>query len=137
MKEKKRQTYFEVGLAVIIAIVMGIAGNMIEDKNTSDKNLTALVTVENAEAKEVENSAAEKHSMQEAVNIDSEAEKVIADGQYPIMGESAVTVEQMAAWFEQNAASYPVEVLGDGGADTIEAFRQIYIDEAEAEGVAE
>ncbi|MBO5461337.1 MAG: glucosaminidase domain-containing protein [Ruminococcus sp.] len=144
MKYIKKQTYFEVGLAVLIAIVMGIAGNIIEDRITEQKELSALAASENESAKENKQQDAEKEIEQELqqsaenealTDASVEAEEAIADGQYPIMGKSSVSAQQMAEWFEKNGEEYPAEALGEGGADTIEAFCQIYIEEAEAEGV--
>lgn len=62
-------------------------------------------------------------------------EASILPGQYPIMGESSIQVEQMVAFFNTNGANYPSEELGSGGAPDIETFCQIYYDEAVAEGV--
>lgn len=64
-----------------------------------------------------------------------EAEETIAPGQYPIMGKSAVTLDQMVSFFKENEETYPTEILGKGGADSIETFCQIYYEEATAEGV--
>lgn len=61
--------------------------------------------------------------------------EVIAEGQYPIMGQAGVTADQMAAYFQQSGAVYPAEVLAAGGAPDIESFCQIYCEEAEKEGV--
>jgi hypothetical protein len=64
-----------------------------------------------------------------------ETEEVIAEGQYPIMGKSSVTVDQMVAYFQSSGMTYPTEALTVGGADSIETFCQLYYEEAEAEGV--
>lgn len=127
MKPIKKQTYFEIALAVLLAIVIGTAGNLIQEKKVEQHNLTDLAVSENEAAKEQE--------FQKEQEQESATEEVIADGQYPIMGKTSVSVEEMAKWFAQNGKEYPTEILGKGGADTIEAFCQIYIEEAEAEGV--
>jgi len=59
----------------------------------------------------------------------------IAPGAYPIMGPSAVTIEQMVAYFNASGATFPSEILGQGGADSIEVFSTIFYEEAQAEGV--
>lgn len=63
------------------------------------------------------------------------AVEVIAEGRYPIMGTTGVTLEQMIAYYTQSGAEYPGEILAEGGAPDIETFCQIYIEEAEKEGV--
>lgn len=62
-------------------------------------------------------------------------EASILPGQYPIMGESSIRVEQMVSYFNTNGGNYPASELGSGGAPDIETFCQIYYDEAVAEGV--
>ena len=59
----------------------------------------------------------------------------IVPGAYPIMGPPAVTVEQMVAFFHASGATFPGEILGQGGAETIEEFSTIFYEEALAEGV--
>lgn len=71
-----------------------------------------------------------ENEVEDAASVD-----VIVEGQYPIMGQTDVTAEQMAAYFHQSGAVYPVEVLSAGGAPDIETFCQIYCEEAEKEGV--
>ena len=66
---------------------------------------------------------------------ETQTEEVIADGQYPIMGQSSVTTEQMVSYFQSSGKAYPAESLAKGGADSIETFCRIYVEEAQAEGV--
>ena len=56
-------------------------------------------------------------------------------GCYPIMGESTVTVEQMVKYYTSSGATYPSSDLAKGGAETLQQFCQIYLEEAKAEGV--
>lgn len=63
------------------------------------------------------------------------AREVIAPGQYPIMGKAVISVEDMAAFYEEQGNPYPDEVLGAGGAGDIETFCRIYYEEAKKEGV--
>ena len=60
---------------------------------------------------------------------------IILDGQYPIMGKSDITLEQMVRFYNQSGKEYPADILGEGGAPDIETFCQIYIEEAETEGI--
>lgn len=61
--------------------------------------------------------------------------ELIVEGRYPIMGAADVTLEQMTAYFNQSGKEYPADILGEGGAPDIETFCQIYMEEAENEGV--
>lgn len=56
-------------------------------------------------------------------------------GYYTIMGATTVTVEEMVDHFSKQNLEYPSETLGQGGADTIETFCEILVQEAEAEKV--
>ena len=64
-----------------------------------------------------------------------ESQETIADGQYPIMGNSRVTVDEMVDYFQTAGKPYPKEALSKGGAESIEVFCRMYYDEAVAEGV--
>ena len=70
---------------------------------------------------------------EDAVNETSA--EVIVEGRYPIMGASEVTLNQMVSYYIQSGADYPGEILAEGGAPDIETFCQIYIEEAQREGV--
>lgn len=145
MINKKKEVYIEVVLSVMLAVFMGFAGNVIE-KNIIEKNRLEVQAAEENETAKIEENAVKTKEKTETEKKESEemksemvdlaeTEEVIADGQYPILGKSSVTIEQMAGWFEENSGNYPKEVLAEGGADSIETFCQIYIEEAEAEGV--
>lgn len=56
-------------------------------------------------------------------------------GYYTIMGATTVTVEDMVDHFCRQNMEYPSQVLGEGGADTIETFCEILVEEAETENV--
>lgn len=58
------------------------------------------------------------------------------EGTYKLLGKSAVSVEQMIKFYQENGATYPAETLIKGGAPDIETFCQIYYEEATAEGIA-
>lgn len=77
-------------------------------------------------------------SIEEVAQTDSvaiTAQMCSPAGQYPVMGESVVTVDELADYFNQSGYEYPSEELAKGGADTIETFCQIYCEEAEAEDI--
>ena len=88
--------------------------------------------VEDEAAEEITEDSKEKSETEseEAVSVE-----VIVEGRYPIMGTTDVTLDQMVAYYVQSGAEYPGEILGEGGAPDIETFCQIYIEEAEKEGV--
>ena len=52
-----------------------------------------------------------------------------------IMGKSTATAAQMAAAYKRTGRYYPSNVYASKGASTIDAFAQIVVNEAEAEGV--
>ena len=85
----------------------------------------------------VEESKEEPGEIEEPVDQTEEAAsvEVIAEGRYPIMGATGVTIDQMVAYYTQSGADYPGEILAEGGAPDIETFCRIYIEEAEKEGV--
>ena len=85
----------------------------------------------------VEETRKETEEMEELVDKTEKAAsvEVIAEGRYPIMGATGVTLDQMVAYYAQSGAKYPGEILAEGGAPDIETFCQIYIEEAEKEGV--
>ena len=56
-------------------------------------------------------------------------------GYYTIMGTTTVTLEDMTSQYEAQGVTYPSETLKDGGADTIEEFCRIILEEASLEGV--
>lgn len=62
-------------------------------------------------------------------------EAAILPGQYPIMGESSIQIQEMVDYFKSNEESYPADELGAGGAPDIETFCKIYYEEAVKEGV--
>ena len=119
------------------------------EKRTQEEELQANVAAENEAAREAEKMPAGQDSSEAekmpAKQDSSEAEKmpakqdsseeVFADDQYPIMGNSDVTAQQLAEYYNASGAKYPAEELGKGGADSIETFCQMYCEEAAAEGV--
>ena len=51
------------------------------------------------------------------------------------MGTTTVTLEDMTSQYEAQGVTYPSETLKDGGAETIEEFCRIILEEASLEGV--
>ena len=119
--------YTEAGLAVLIVLTLGLAG------------ATGALTPHAAESEQTELSAgvdsAKSSESSESSGTDAEAQETIADGQYPIMGSSDITVQEMVDYFNASGEEYPAEELSEGGADSIETFCQMYYDEATVEGV--
>lgn len=122
--------YMEAGLAVLIVLTLGLAGaagvlspRAAESEQTEAEEDSAKVSGENEDQDSVSNADTE------------EAQETAADGQYPIMGDSDVTVQEMIDYFNASGKEYPAEELSEGGADSIETFCQMYYEEATAEGV--
>lgn len=133
LRNKTVKMWLEIGLAVMLALCLGIAGAKLSDGDAVQPG------TETAARAEAENQAAEQKSKidtkKSEVKEKEEIQEVIAEGQYPIMGKSSVAIEDMAEYFCSAGVEYPAEMMAKGGADSIETFCQIYIEEAEAEGV--
>ena len=52
-----------------------------------------------------------------------------------IMGSSSITASDLTAWYNSKNKAYPSSVYASYGASSIDAFAQIVIEEAQAEGV--
>lgn len=140
MKQKKKQNmqmvWLEIGLAVLLAIVLGVSGAWLTGRDTAKNSETGQksdVKTEVQTEKIKDTQSDEQGEIKQATTQENETET--ADEPYPIMGSSQVTVEQMKGYFESAGVSYPSEALAKGGADTIETFCQMYYEEAVAEGV--
>ena len=138
---------------MVLVAAVGIAGN----KGAFDRKNMKADTVNAADKEAVPKAAADKEALKKAAAENEaaqsedtsekekpekadqpegdDAEEVIAKGQYPIMGKSSVTVDQMVEYFKSSGEKYPADALSKGGADSIETFCQMYYDEAVAEGV--
>lgn len=145
MNQKTKLIWLEVGLAIALVASLSLLGAKLGVENKKNATKIEQAEAENKEAaKQSDDNSAEGRSANDetggsgtAGDTDpaAETEEVIADGQYPIMGNSAVTVEQMVSYFQANNVPYPAEQLAKGGADSIETFCQIYYEECTAEGV--
>ena len=137
LKNKKRtRLYMEAGLAVLLVLTLtlpGRAGLLESGAAGSDPSAERVQTEEKDSLEDVSEKAAEENRLAEKAA--SEAEETSAEGQFPILGESDVTVQQMVDYFQSSGETYPEKELSEGGADTIETFCQMYYEEAEAEGV--
>lgn len=137
-REMKR-VYMEIGLAVLLAVLLGILGTKFSDgnlANAEEEQMAQKAVEENRAAREKRAEDSDSGQAGSPDGADSPVtEEVIADGQYPIMGTSPVTTEQLVAYFHSGNKEYPAVVLSKGGADTIETFAQMYYEEATAEGV--
>lgn len=119
-QDKKIKLYIEAGLAVLLVLTLGLAG------------AAGILPTRAEESTGVEAKADEAAAEEGGEDKEEEA---VAAGQYPIMGESPVTVQEMVDYFNASGKEYPAEQLSEGGADSIETFCQMYYDEASAEGV--
>lgn len=130
----KTPRYLEIGLAVILIITMVGIGGWKQHQNKvleKEKEIIRQAEEENKKAKDKQQNANNKT---ESVS-ENDVQETIAEGQYPIMGISPVTAEQLVSYFKSAGVSYPSEELGEGGADSIETFATMYCEEAAAEGV--
>lgn len=158
LQNRKVKYYMEIGLAFVLAIMLGAGGAFVE-KRTGESEALLKAVEENEAARgkgtpvdgadensgnisgngakdgENGNAAGRVGESGEAQNTAESSAEVIADGQYPIMGSSDVGVEQLAAYFKSSGMEYPAQELAKGGADSIETFCQMYCEEAAAEGV--
>lgn len=122
----------EAGLAVLIVLTLGLAGatGVLSPRAAESKQTDAAVEEENEKTSEER-----EHKDSASSSETEETQETAADGQYPIMGDSDVTVQEMVDYFNASGEEYPAEELSEGGADSIETFCQMYYDEASAEGV--
>ena len=67
--------------------------------------------------------------------VGTTSQNVVSTKYYTIMGDTTVTISQMVRYFNSSGASYPAQELQGGGAGNLETFCQIYLEEAQAEGV--
>ena len=124
--------YMEAGLAILIVLTLGLAGaaGVLSPRASEREQIEAAAENDSTKASQ------ENENNTSASNPDTEeTQETIADGQYPIMGNSNVTVREMVDYFNASGEEYPAEELSEGGADSIETFCQMYYDEATAEGV--
>lgn len=125
-----KDLYIEAGLAVLLILAFGIA----ESRGLLNSQTESAVRAEEA---------ADRPDIEEdsSVNADKgiletqETQALIASGRYPVMGSSEITVQDMIDYFSASGEEYPSEKLSEDGADSIETFCQMYVEEAEAEGV--
>ena len=143
MDQKMKKIWLEVGLAVVLVVCLAFLGaKMGAEQQEKNTKIVKAEAENDAAAKKQDGKETGKNAEGEKEGADSngadpaaETEEVIADGQYPIMGKSSVTVEQMISYFNTGNVPYPAEQLSKGGADSIEAFCQMYYEESTAEGV--
>lgn len=130
LRKRKVKMWLEIGLAVALALCMGIAGAKLTDGSETKSKTLKQAESENQSARQKTTEENKKTESQE-----EETEEVIADGQYPILGKTSVELDEMVSYFNSAGVEYPAEALAEGGADSIEDFCKIYIEEAAAEGV--
>ena len=146
MDQKIKTICLEVGLAIALVVSLSLLGAKMGSEYQKKEAKLELAEAENKAAagkrdggvtggEAAENAEGGSGASDPDAAPAPETEEVIADGQYPIMGKSPVTVEQMVSYFNSANFPYPAEQLSRGGADSIETFCQMYYEEASAEGV--
>lgn len=123
--------YTEAGLAALLVLTLGLAGASGAFSGSAKDSEIDSSVAENSSTGTVVDDAGEVGETEQKGNVSETA----AGGQYSIMGETSVTVQEMVDYFNKSGYSYPSEVLSTGGAESIEIFCQMYSEEADAEGV--
>ena len=139
----KLPIYIEAAMGVFLVVILAMAGRNGMIPQNQKNNVMKQSEVEQKSDSDIQNEkegVAEEatDSIEEVAQTDSvaiTAQMCSPAGQYPVMGESVVTVDELADYFNQSGYEYPSEELAKGGADTIETFCQIYCEEAEAEDI--
>lgn len=132
-RKERLKLYMEAGLAVLLVVGLAAGGRagLFEKAVNAAEELTQAAQGDAG----TDAGTAEDGAENGAADASAGAEEAIADGQYPIMGSSSVTTQEMVDYFNASGETYPSEALSQGGADSIETFCQMYYDEACAEGV--
>lgn len=131
-----KDLYIEAGLAVLLIFALGIAGNRgLLHSQSESSAVQSENYVGNPDTIKKEPEKGKKTTVKTEEPETQETQALIASGRYPVMGSSEITVQDMIDYFNASGEEYPSEKLSEGGADSIETFCQMYIEEAEAEGV--
>lgn len=126
----KLPIYIEAAMGVFLVVILAMAGRNGMIPQNPKNNVMKQSEVEQKSDYDMQN---EKEavveeatdSIEEVAQTDSAAitaQMCSPAGQYPVMGESVVTVDELADYFNQSGYEYPSEELAKGGADTIETF---------------
>ena len=108
-KDKRIRLYIEAGLAVLLVLTLALAGASGRLSASADDSARLAEAVSGQEnSAQAEQAASQAEA--EAGNAGT-AEETIADGQYPIMGESPVTVQEMVDYFNSSGKDYPSDQL--------------------------
>ena len=131
-QDKKIKLYMEAGLALLLVLTLGLAGLTGLLSAGAEENTRQGVTAsgeDGTEETDSEETGASAAGTVDDDTADTGGEKAasadgeeITEGQYPIMGESSVTVQEMVDYFNESGEEYPAEELGAGGADSIGPF---------------
>lgn len=122
----RKYLYIEAGLAVLLIFTLGIAG--------AKGVLSSRAAGSDVDEKLLSENKKEDILAKEETEV-QETQALISSGQYPVMGSSDITVQDMVDYFNDSGEEYPAEELSEGGADSIETFCQMYVEEAGEEGV--
>ena len=113
MDEKNREKlkfWLEAGLALLLVLTLGSAGARgVFTKDAQGKSASIEAKEENGQGAEDEEGAGKEQKEKKET-----AEEVIADGQYPIMGESTVTVKRWCPFLSSQAKNIRQRRLAKG-----------------------
>ena len=111
MKRRKERLklYMEAGLAVLLVVGLAADGRA----GLFEKAVNAAEELTQASQGDAGTDAgtAEDGAENGAADASAGAEEAIADGQYPIMGSSSVTTQEMVDYFNASGETYPSEAL--------------------------
>ena len=127
--------YIEAGLAVLLILALGLAGDRGLLSFRMESAVQAEEMTDESDNESGQSSNVNSVSVNDGIPETQETQALIASGRYPVMGSSEITVQDMVDYFNASGEEYPSEDLSEGGAESIETFCQMYVEEAEAEGV--
>ena len=127
--------YIEAGLAVLIMVMLGVAGGRGLLSPRMEGAVQAEEMTDESDVEDDQSGNTNGVPAADGIPEAQETQALIASGRYPVMGSSGITVQDMVDYFNASGEEYPSEELSEGGADSIETFCQMYVEEAEAEGV--
>lgn len=146
-RDRRMKFYTEAGLAVLLILSLSLAGragiglgrgnDSSYNDNMEETSGKGMDTTSDHREKDASDYAltGEAQSGAGSGGVAPDDLDQIREGQYPIMGESSITAEQLAAYYLSEGGKYPAAELESGGAATLDAFCTIYCEEARAEGV--
>ena len=118
----KLPIYIEAAMGVLLVVILAMAGRNGMIPQNQKNNVMKQSEVEQKSDSDMQNekeAVAEEatDSIEEVTQTDSAAitaQMCSPAGQYPVMGESVVTVDELADYFNQSGYEYPSEELAKG-----------------------